>query len=109
MARSVARMLHAFGDAPTPLPAAVDLLLAHGLACARAILQAMRSLTGRAQLRVQDFATLLPASTHVYFRWRRMKAMGTAGTAAVAGGGGEEEEEGGLLPSALAAGEEEDA
>jgi hypothetical protein len=37
----------------------VDLLLAHGLACARAILQAMRSLTGRAQLRVQDFATLV--------------------------------------------------
>ena len=64
LAPRVTRMLHAFGDSPTPLPAAVALLEQHSLACARAILQALRDLTGRAQLRVHDFSALAPASTH---------------------------------------------
>ena len=39
LSRNVERMLHAFGDCPSPLPGAVALLEAHGLACARAILR----------------------------------------------------------------------
>jgi len=84
-ATHVAKMMHAFGDNPVPLPEAVALVESHAVTSAREILQALRKIAGRDSLKIKDFAVHMPISTHVYFRWRKLKAMSSTPKPSVKG------------------------
>ena len=73
----VCRMMHAFADSSAPDVEAAALLESYAIAFARTTLATLRVVVGRerAAVRVKDFATHLPSTTRVFFRWKMLKGL----------------------------------
>jgi hypothetical protein len=75
-------IMHAMGDGPNPLEEAVKKVEADALNYTKRLLRDLRLLSGKttkgslsSKITIKDFASYIPETTRVYFRWKAMKGL----------------------------------